>query len=370
MDNYSSDEIIESLITQGKECEDELKRILSQLDLESTLCATFLFEFNKGGGKYTESSHGHLSFYIESLIYLMKSISQHSQKTPTVEQIANISELLTKYLVPVTMLTFAEEVDTNSIPIEIIQSVRNHARIVRGSAYPEQTSSKIIGVHEKVKGFCKNEFSSTPEDLVNCLWVITTLMEEAFNLKLSKNTSTTNQENWNDIYLTALEYLPITKEKIIENGFTEETINSLIELIGLQLTDDMTVDYLYIRNHPITILNNNTILLFDLSNSLDALWNSLEQKIEKSPYKDKYIKARGDWLEEVCASSLIRVFGSDNVYRNVDYSDPYKEGGVANLDILVDWKPFLLLCEAKAGKFRAPIKETSASEIKTDIKRR
>lgn len=125
-----------------------------------------------------------------------------------------------------------------------------------------------------------------------------------------------------------------------------------------------------VRTRPLFVLPDKRLVLVDISNGLDALWDAFERlaKADQATFDD-YQRRKAEWLEGRVIGHLTKLFPSHTVYGNLTYPDPDKpEGSTAELDAAVLWGPFLVLVEAKAKQFRLESQLGDIGRLRTDIK--
>lgn len=299
---------------------------------------------------------------------------------------------------------------------QIIREVRQHTRIVRGSAYPEQTVDEIVAIQGKFESWFVRKVGIGPKRAQDILWNIVLthekkasdftagLREYAKDLetywKISKRHARKKSSSqmseaeklllatfkdewtaWAFGYLDGLSTVAPPKLPVSPNDLinvtpppTQEEWEALINLIGLTTTNraHMT-DPVEVRWKPLYVLPDNRVVLIDISNALDVLWDEFEQiaKSDHSFFHDRYQKRRAEWLEEEVTKHFSKIFSPKFIYTDLTYPDPDKEnsvGATAQLDIAIKWGPFLLLIEAKAKQFRLEAQLGDVGRLRTDIK--
>jgi len=157
----------------------------------------------------------------------------------------------------------------------------------------------------------------------------------------------------------------------VEPPPTAEEWDALINLIGM--TSDgrakmsAPVD---VRERPMLVLPDRRLVLVDISNGLDTLWDAFERaaKTDQVFFED-YRKRKSEWLEGRVITYLFKLFPPHTVYQNLTYPDPDKtDGSTTELDAAVLWRPFLVLVEAKAKQFRLESQLGDIGRLRTDIK--
>lgn len=272
----------------------------------------------------------------------------------------------------------------------LIRDVLINAHVVRGSAYPEQTTDEILEILGLFDAEFRDSLGTSPGELAAILWGVVAALQTKVNRWLetveaeAREISATSRPQMRrgaskaarraatrgvrDTFRQAREarvaaeagvILPISRvECLLADGSvpSERGWNLLLRLIGL--TRDVARgidDPLLARIRPLFVFADDRVLLGDISNALDCLWDALDTQAKRLPsVADRFQATKGQWLEERVVEYLSRVFGSGAVYQNLTYPDPdhVEHGHETELDAAVRWGPFLLLVEAKARQFR------------------
>ncbi len=288
--------------------------------------------------------------------------------------------------------------------------MRVHAEIVRGSAFPEQTSSEIVSIQGNFEDWFKQATGIGPIRAQALLWSIIRAQEKAMNSAMAdirervreashewqqiNKKSRKNRSPAEDRFLETLpneqtakafelvsnlitiapEIIPIGRRDIndLEPAPESEEWNGLIGLIGMtKNTREAISEVIDVRRTPLFVLPDNRVILVDLSNALDTLWESFEQvaKTNQVFFSGQYQRGKAKWLEQRTVYCLLRIFPSQYVYQNLIYPDPDKnDGSTTELDIAVQWGPFLILVEAKARQFRLESQLGDIGRLRSDIK--
>lgn len=154
---------------------------------------------------------------------------------------------------------------------------------------------------------------------------------------------------------------------------TETEWEGLISLIGLTRDGRKAMtDPIEVRQKSLFVLPDRRVILIDLANAMDALWDAFE-KIAKSDdrfFDSQYQPKKAKWLEEQIVEYLAKIFPKVNIFSDLSYPDLTKTGkATAELDIAVSWGPFLVLVEAKAKQFRLESQLGDVGRLRTDIKK-
>lgn len=272
--------------------------------------------------------------------------------------------------------------------------------IVRGAAYPWQTESKIAGIHERYSMWFQKQVGIGPARAVEILYAIAKSQETRINQLWQDDIVPFGQamaQQWTKLHhrrprkgrsdplydsdivqhltsqtealifgqlLKMIELLPkklpVSREDLpLSHLPSVDEWNGLVNLIGATQSRINAMNApIEMKNFPLFCLDDNRVLLGELSNSFDQLWRVFDELMIKQQQcsqktSDSYRKHKSKWLEEQVASHLRKVFPPEQVFVGLSYPDPDKPpGSSAEADIIVHWPPFLLLCEAKAKQFR------------------
>jgi len=149
-------------------------------------------------------------------------------------------------------------------------------------------------------------------------------------------------------------------------------VEAVVALIGLSPEVRETFrEPLDVRKRTLFALPSEKLLLFDVSNAMDTLWGAFERvALSDSKFFDRrYAPLKGKWLEQEAAAYLGRVFPASSIAAGLRYPDPENPGGETELDCLVQWGPFLLLCESKSVRIRDRSLQGQLGPLGADIKK-
>lgn len=360
-----------------------------------------------------ETTHGSVPVKLELLAYHIYPFFGDSNETPitpwhTGDCIAALDKLFIARTQQRSFYRMAEA-KINSFTM-LAHSLQIRAEIVRGSAYPEQTTDEINSIQGRFESWFVQRHGIGPKRAQEILWAIMKTQETIFNSfikdvrnygkksgdfweqakKKSPNNRTEAEQNIlkicedkktasvfgfvEGLNKVAPTTIPVshTTLKHIDKCPSEEEWQALRDLIGLTVENrkHMT-DPFEVRKRPLFVLPDNSVVLADLSNALDALWDKFESfaKDDKSFYDKQYQKAKAEWLENKVALCLSKIFPVPHIYSKLSYPDPDKtDGSTTELDVAVLWGPFLILVEAKAKQFRIESQIGDIGRLRTDIK--
>ncbi len=288
--------------------------------------------------------------------------------------------------------------------------VRMHTEIVRGSAYPEQTAEEILSIQGRFDAWFARRAGIAPKRAIDALWTIVKQEEKAANdfmsdvsdcgrhfgalwrtakQKIPGRRSEAEQQLLDTCadektarsfgYVKRLNEvapstLPVSRSTLtsLEPPLSDEEWAGLIDLIGLTNEKRKEMhDPVEVRQKPLFVLPDNLVLLADISNALDSLWEGFEQvaREDQAFYDRHYQRRKAKWFEIKVLELLKRIFPTDHIYRKLSYPDPDKsDGHAAELDIAVLWPPFIILIEAKARQFRLESQLGDLARLRSDIK--
>lgn len=161
------------------------------------------------------------------------------------------------------------------------------------------------------------------------------------------------------------------KELITEN-LSLEKIEKIINLFSIKREER---DFLYytetnpgnpLYDFPIFNTENGLYQVFEIKQVIHSINNLLEREIIKeAKRKDKYLKIKGDLLENNIISLFKKFFGNEAKF----YQSYYVNGN--EQDILIIWKEYAFIIEAKGYNIREPFRnpERAFPRIKDDFKK-
>jgi hypothetical protein len=351
----------------------------------------------------TESNFGSVPVKLELLAYYIYPFFGKCDKkiTPyhTNECLLALDTLLSSY----TFEGF--HIGSQEDPIaRVVNDVHARARIVRGSAYPEQTSREIEEVQGRFESWFSKKLQVGPMRAVRILKTIRQCMENRFNEHLPEIRKHTceygsewekankkqgektkdeqlmlrtfeskNSAQWygyiEGLNEVAFETATVSLSDItdIEPGVTWLEWEGLISLIGLTIEDRQGMaDPIEVSKRPFFVLPNNRVFFVDGSHILDLLWMRYDNAAKTY---QKYQKHKSKWLEDKITEYLSKIFPLKNICKNLTYPNPDKsDGSIAEIDFVIEWGPFLVLIEAKAKQFRIESQLGDAGRLRTDIK--
>lgn len=294
----------------------------------------------------------------------------------------------------------SNEADGNE-PLEIqklnriMRWLTMNRRLVRGTAFPDQTTTEIKGIQGAFDQWFSEKCGISPTRMCDILWAIVGRAEkiatdacnkgaavgEAFEEAFNQDTPFPVGDGTNvpirtvfanrraakagGIFLYAYkdvaEKLPVDLHDLNQSSglaVSEAEWQAMKELLGLTPERRKALaDSFQLQRHPVVVFPDGRVVLLEFSNALDQTYEAFEKLAasDKAFFDDKYSAARGEWLEQEAVKNLRALFPEAHVYRSLHYEDPDKSSKTKpELDIAVYWEPFLILCECKASKFDIP----------------
>lgn len=409
----SLQEVSENAENQYNNAVDEIIRIAKEVDACRLLVAIYA---NIGFGpaeEFEDHLHGTIPAKLEVLAYYLypyfgfseeKRISPfHTQKCTVV-----LDELFTaRQMKNIFSKTENSHPDTAEF---LVKSLRMYSETVRGSAFPEQTDEEISDIQGIFESWFSERTGIGPKRVVELLWAIIKTIEKNYNKhradireaanvfkhrweeakKKHQKERTDEDKNllsmlrdaktaWDFGYVSHLNQmvpnmLPVGLQNIdfIEIKPSESEWNALCTLLGLTKEKrEQMKEPVEVRQTPLFILPEKGVVLSDISNGLDVVWDTFERiaKTDGNFYDKRYQRRKAAWLELKVAGCLKRIFPQEHIYTNLSYPDPDKDNqSRAEMDLMLHWGPFLILIECKARQFRMESQLGDVGRLVTDVK--
>jgi len=389
----------------------DLQAIALEVGPERLFTITLVMLSMAPPGRAKESTHGSSSVKTELLAYHLYPLFGSPPKGRLDPQVVDRAFTLVDTILRSYSLQDEGTIDRKmTLDLQAVLScLLTDTRIVRGSAYPEQTMLEISEVQGHFEDWFARRTGIGPRRAIEVLRAVLQSEEDRANEWFAKLREGTvrKQTEWNaakrarkgDLtaeqqallsrahtsqeaavlgYAEALaavppDEVPVPRESIrLSPVPTMEEWHGLISLIGCTTETKSAMQHpVEMQKRPLYVLPLNHVLLSDISNAMDQLWHAFEKaaRHEHSFYSGSYQQRRGRWLEERIATLLQRVFPPETIYKNLTYPDPDQgSGGQAQLDIAIHWPPFLVLIEAKAAQFRFASQLGDVGRLRSDLK--
>lgn len=361
--------------------------------------------------QYSDAVYGGVSKKIEILAYhLYRYFDLSSNKQISPWDINACIDALEKLFGDSMIGRLLTSRETSHGEDSLLGELRIEAEVVRGSAFPEQTAEEIASIQGRHEAWFAKKVGIGPSRAQSILQAIIRNQEKRIvgalpNVRAHAAVLAERYQNakrkipkvrsgddhrllqtfkkrsaaWGFGYVEKLseiapDVLPVRREQMkdLDPAPTFEEWTALVRLIGLTNENRKEVgDLNKMRQRPLYVLPNNTVVVADISNAMDVLWDRFEKVARQDDafFQEAYQKTRAKWLEEKMVSHLSNIFTGSHVYRNLTYPDPDKSaGGTTELDAAVQWGPFLVLAEAKARQFRLHEDAFDPGRLRTDIK--
>lgn len=265
-------------------------------------------------------------------------------------------------------------------------------RMVRGDAYPEQTEQMIVKLFSPFDEWFEQEVGILPNRLSLILMAILRRAEDAihtlnteaqvkYDIREELEEDSPANADGSSVGL-GLQYM---YDRIVETVFasredlteyvdevpSEQEWAALSELIALTPDRQRNLNSVSdVRQFPLLTTQKGRLFPTDFSHCCDQLLETLEQRIEGSRLRDKYIEHRGEFLEDDTVKALKQVFGEQEVYHSAQYPNPdqnYERD--AELDCLVYSPPFAIFVECKSNRVRMPAHEGDHNGLKDAVQK-
>ncbi len=392
--------------TAIQDTEQELCNLLDQVDTEAMLSAMVAQLSLTSIDKAIGDKNGFHPALIETVaLHAIPRFGKNEGKCVTHSDFNQCYELAKQYLsirsINRINATNIEEASSNLDRIANWLSFQSD--VVKGSAYPEQTACRIIEIQGKFDNWFQKQIGITPTKAVEIIFALVEYLEFVYNsnrdkfyayaqsfaekyenLK-NKKVCTEDEkeflsffESVDNAYGIAFfskfnEVIPTIFPVYIENLSIKEPIfqqeaDALKKLIGV--SKDTIHQRTEIQRYSLYILNSGKVLLGNMSNCLDVLWDAFENVVKQdNKFYQRYQSDKAKYLENKGTNYFTRLFPSSCIYQTLDYPNPGKNMKESTeLDIAIKWGAFLLLIEAKAKQFRFESIRGDTGRLRTDLK--
>lgn len=347
---------IKKAVDREKELGAEIKKLAERVNAQAlfVLIAAPLCYFPMGVNPDPGGYPGLVK--VEILAYYLFEyfgVSDISPEISDVENCANLLEELSKCRSIIS--TFGNFAKSKKDDDEIIRSVVSWHEVVRGDSYPHQKASQIKNICGRFDAWFQSNIGITASKSVDIIFCIVEIIQDKYTniynciseeLREYESKNNIDKEQYSiDSVLLQKMYklvglgLTVKLEEIQKRlDVSQEEFTSLISLIGV---DNQTVGNINtvqgMKCYPLYVFADETVMVFDMSNSFDQLWNVLDTKATSDErFRERFIKHRSGWLEERVYDCLDRIFPSKNIYKDVVYDTPWEaEGATAQMDCLI-----------------------------------
>lgn len=404
------DKIKENLNSKNSENIQKLEEIAKTVRAEKLFVSVIVAMCLVREGEMSETTHGTVPAKIEMLafyLYPFFGLSDNENVLPN--QVWFCQEFLDHCLT--TQAFSIYDAPENSPADSLARIIEGQAKIVRGSAYPEQTAEEIIGTQSHFDSWFEKKVGISPTRAKQVFFEIFNLhqefpkkyMEQVYERgyelveewKRIKKVRPKNRTNAENTFLSMFgrrdwafgfgftearsnlgyDHYPTDLKSLsnITPALTNTEIEGLINLIGMTVDKRKTLnEIIEVRQNPLYVLPDQRVVVVDPPNAMDALWEAFDSvaRTDSSFWDGKYAARKGDWLEDKAIEHLEMIFPKSNIFKSLSYPDLTKTGkATAELDIAIEWGPFLLLIEAKAKQFRMESQLGDIGRLRTDIKK-
>ena len=383
----------------------KLEEMAVRVDAEKLFVSTLLAMGTGPADEMSEATHGAVPAQIETLAFHLFPFFGASNGDVTPIEVEFCRSASQKIL---TSNSFADDVapENEDAADARMRQIASQAKVVRGSAYQEQTAGEILGVQSRFDTWFEGRCGIAPTRAQAVLWklyergneVLQSFIGDVFSAadhyeaewrrvqKVRPDRRTSQEHQFASMfpnkgiaraYGGALEMSnrgfdasPVCLQDL---GLSDDEAAALQQLIGLTSANrGALASAVEVRQRPLYVLNDGRVVMLDIANAMDALWDAFEKiaKLDQAFHDGQYQVHKGKWLEMKTAEYLARLFPPGSIYEGLSYPDLKKDAGATTeLDIAVSWGPFLILAEAKAKQFRLEGQLGDVGRLRTDIKK-
>jgi hypothetical protein len=276
----------------------------------------------------------------------------------------------------------------------IVSHVQFYLEDVRGSAYITQLRVQMEEIQGPFESWFRHHAGVGPKRAIGLLYAIQEQLMENFEEARKAAAATRDAEEAarsegadseaakesaqclafiEGISRNLAPNFPVSREQLtrLVPPPTEEEWGALIQLIGLTgETRDAFIDPVEVKHRPLFVLPDQRVFLVDLSSAVEELFSAFDQvaRTDQRFFSGKYHENQKEWMEGSIAEQFTRIFPRERVFVGLEYPNPDKPGDFAELDVAVEWGPFLLLVEAKGRQFRLFEALSDLGRLRTDLK--
>lgn len=407
------EEIINSSKTKSNELIKKLEEMAKSVDALKLFIAMVANLVIRPVDNTPEVAMGNVTAKLELLAYNLYPFFEGTSNTKLTPFHTNeCLSILDELFVSQTWVNQGTKVkETRNVADYIAGTVKGYTEIVRGSAYPEQTTIEINEIQGEFENWFANKIGIGPKKATDVLLAISKVQEiavENFMVKVREKAQIygglwdvvrkkqnsgeplsssdfelirTFKNKNHTMFFGALdainafapEFLPVGINDLafINPPPTPEEWQALINLIGLTAERRGNLNNpLDVRQYPLFMSPDKKAIWADISHGQDILWEKFEEAAKQDQtFFQKYQKHKATWLDNKTVEYLSRIFPAGNIYQTLLYPDPEKpKGAQTELDAAIKWGHFLILIEVKAKQFRIESQLGDAARLRTDIK--
>ncbi len=159
--------------------------------------------------------------------------------------------------------------------------------------------------------------------------------------------------------------------ELVSENLPKEKVTAILDVLSVKRKQNSFLYYTETKpgnplyDFPILDCGDNLYQVFEIKQVIHAIKNLLERVVSDSPkLKDKYIKQKGNLLEQNIIELFKKLFGPElKIFHNYFIED-------SEQDILLLWKDTALIIEAKGYNLREPFRnpEKAFPRIRDDFK--
>jgi hypothetical protein len=273
-------------------------------------------------------------------------------------------------------------------PIDDVDELSAYMKLqstyLRGSAYAEQTAEEIRATQGRFEAWFKKQTGIGPSRAVDLVFAIVDAGQKAFGVVQAARSATSAdleesadhekmRQSLDAIARVAVHHLPVPLSSIDPAlGVSHEEWMALGRLIGCTQEVRSTIQHVHeMARLPLYVLSQERFLLSNVSSAFDELQAAYD-RVARSHEKfyQRYQRHQADVIVQQVVKSLSGLFPPSAVSLTLDYPDPDKPQdppSTAEVDVIVDWPPFLFLIEVKAKQVRRQSMLGDMKRLRTDL---
>lgn len=262
--------------------------------------------------------------------------------------------------------------------LDILQNKKDENPFTRGellkeaifysaeSAYDFQYLDLCVQKYENDNQWIKKNKGFNVEDIVLVIQAITDTQLEKAN-KFKEILLTVHPSKWTTLEIFEFNIAEICDKTSFSDTFIVNILDSFTSKTGNEIFLELG-DYNTINSHPLIKKDSNSYILFQHYSILEAIYESpFHWFLKDNEYKSIASEHRGDFTEEFSKRTLSKVFGEENVYKNIDIYENKKR--VGEIDVLVVFGNRAIILQAKSKKLTLGARKGNDKLIATDFKK-
>jgi hypothetical protein len=277
---------------------------------------------------------------------------------------------------------------------DLAMHLRIHSGMVRGSAYPTQVVRRIEGVMRNLESELSALVGIGPCRACEIIRALTAQVDDNANgmrdafreisarghALAAKGKALTDVDRaqlaaYGDEMrriLTTMEgeWSP-TRTQVAARlgGMSETEWAALAKTIGLTPASRATLTKVVdVQDRPVFFLDAERAFCLHGIACLDAVFNFFDNFARsEASLRDRYGQRIAAWMETEIECQIQRLFPAASIIRNACFLDPDNAGGETEADVVVVWRPFLIVIDAKGKRVAMEALRGSRAKLKQTI---